>query len=175
VELGFEPLVSPERAAAREERNLSSERQHMIDALFNDVRMRRQAEALARVRQWLEKAAPHQLAGDVKAIVQAGASWTEKRGFIALLRSLAPLLISMRQPALAFAAVEAGLAAAPGFTLEQEADAITMIRYALQTGRKRLAATLVANFMVGVANQGTTPGAELLALQAQLKGLPEKQ
>jgi hypothetical protein len=171
VELGFEPLVSPERVALREEHHVSAQRQNMIDTLFGQVRSRHQVEALANVRQWLEKAAPHQLPGDVKAILTAGASWSEKRGFALLLREMAPLLISMRQPGLAFAAVEAGLAAAPGFTLEQEGAAVMMIRYALQTGRKRLAATLLANFMSSAANQAA-PGAELLELRDRLQKEP---
>jgi hypothetical protein len=174
VELGFEPLVSPERAALRVEQDVSAQRQHMIDAVFGEVRVRRQAEAVATVRQWLEKSPPHQVPGDVKAILAAGASWTEKRGFSLLLRDLAPLLISMRQPALAFAAVEAGLAAAPGFTLQQESAAVMMIRYALQTGRKRLAATMLANFMAGAANPANpqSPGPELLELQELLQKAP---
>lgn len=170
VELGFEPLVSPERTALREEQDLHAQRQRMIDAIYNLVQMRRPVEALATVRQWLEGAASHHLPADVKAILLAGANWSEKRGFVALLRGLAPLLISMRQPGLAFAAVEAGLAAAPGFTLEQESDALRMIRFALQTGRKRMAATLLAN-LEGAPNQGT-PGTELLELRAQLRNEP---
>ena len=117
---------------------------------------------------WLEKTPPHQLAGDVKAVLSAGAAWPDKRGFALLMRDLAPVLISMRQPAQAFAAVEAGLAAAPGFTLEQENAAVLMMRYALQTGRKRLAATLLANFMARGPRSGE-PGPALLELQSQLQ------
>jgi hypothetical protein len=167
VELGFEPLVSPERAALREEQDVSAQRQQMIDTVFGHVRVHHQADALAAVRSWLEKAAPHQLPADVKALLAAGTSWSEKRGFALLTRDLAPLLISMRQPALAFAAVEAGLAASPAFTLERESDAILMIRYAVQTGRKRLAATLLTNFMTATSRAGA-PGPALLELQSQL-------
>jgi hypothetical protein len=171
VELGFEPLVSPERAAQRDELDLSAQRQRMIDTVFGELRVRRQSEAFATVRQWLEKTPPHQLPGDVKVILAAGANWSEKRGFALLLRDLAPLLISLRQPGLAFTAVEAGLAVAPGFTLETESAAVMMIRYALQTGRKRLAATLLANFMTGAAHHGS-PGPELLELRDLLQKAP---
>jgi hypothetical protein len=147
---------------------LTAERQRVIDALYIDVKMRRTDNALATARNWLEKAAPHQLPGDVKAFLTAGASWSEPRGYVALLRDLAPLLLSMRQPALAFQTVEAGLSAFPGFTLERENDAVRMIRHALQSGRKRLAATLLANFIGSAANQGT-PGEELRELCAQLR------
>ena len=169
VELGFVPLVSPEREAERAESNRSGELQRMIDTVFGEVRMRRPDKALDIVRRWLEGAAPHQMPGDVKTILAAGAAWSEKRSFISLLRTLAPLLLSMRQPQLAFAAVEAGLAAAPGFTLEQEGDAAAIIRYALQTGRKRLAASLLSNFES--ASQAS-PGPELLQLRAHLQQLP---
>jgi len=167
VELGFEPLVSPERVAEREAQDVAAQRQRMIDSVFGQMRVRHQAEAVATVRQWLEKSAAHQVPGDVKALLAAGSTWPEQRGFAQLLRELAPLLISMRQPAVAFAAVEAGLAAEPGFTLQQESAAVMMMRYALQTGRKRLAATLLANFTA--ANSGAQPGPALADLRAQLE------
>jgi hypothetical protein len=167
VELGFEPLVSPERKAAREQHDLLAQRQRMIDTLFSQVRMRRQTDALATAREWLEKAEAHQLPDDVQAILAAGAKWSETKGFTALLRALAPLLLTMRQPALAFATVEAGLATTPGFTLERQEDALRMIRYALQTGRKRVAATLLASFIASGTNVDLQ-SADLKELQLQL-------
>ncbi len=147
LELGFEPLVSPEREQERGERQHTARRQEMIDGLFRAVRARRHSDAVTSVRLWIEQATPRQLPGDVQAILEAGARWSEPRGFALLLRGLVPQLLSLRQPGLAFAAVEAALAAAPSFTPEQESDAVAMTRYALQTGRKRLAATLLANYM----------------------------
>jgi hypothetical protein len=167
VELGFEPRVSPERVAERVAQDLTAQRQHMIDTLFTEVRSRQHAAALKRVREWLNQTAPHQVAGDVKAILEAGAKWSEPRGLLALLRDLVPLLLSMRQPALALAAVEAALVASTTFAPADEGDAVAVIRHALQTGRRRLAATLLGNFMNNTAAQHA-PGPELLALKNAL-------
>jgi hypothetical protein len=171
LDLGFVPRVSPERAEERVDQQRATQRQHMIDGLYRDLRVRESAKAIASARQWIEQAGPQQLHGDVKAILEAGSRWNEPRGFAQLLRSLIPQLLSMRQPGLAFAAVEAGLAAAPSFTPEQEGEAIAMIRFAIQTGRKRLAATLLANFTGSPACKGT-PGPELAQLRAQLHNDP---
>ncbi len=171
LDLGFVPRVSPERVEEQREQERIAERQRMIDGLYRDLRVREPARALASARQWIEQAGSQQLSDDVRAILDAGARWSEPRGFAQLMRGLVPQLLSMRQLALAFAAVEAGLAAAPGFTPEQEGDAIAVIRYAMQTGRKRLAATLLANFTGSAACKGT-PGPELQELRARLHNEP---
>ncbi|MEO6080839.1 MAG: hypothetical protein ABIQ86_13840 [Steroidobacteraceae bacterium] len=173
VDLGFVPLVSPERVEQRKEDQRMAQRQHMIDGLYSDLRSRESARAVASARLWIEQAGPQQVPGDVKAILDAGAHWSEPRGVALLMRGLVPQLLSMRQPGLAFAAVEAGLTAVPAFTPEQEGDAVAMIRYALQSGRKRLAATLLANFMGSSAN-ASTPGPELLELRARLHNQPSE-
>ncbi len=155
LDLGFVPRVSPERVEEQREQERIAERQRMIDGLYRDLRVREPARALASARQWIEQAGSQQLSDDVRAILDAGARWSEPRGFAQLMRGLVPQLLSMRQLALAFAAGGSGLAAAPGFTPEQEGDAIAVIRYAMQTGRKRLAATLLANFTGSAACKGT--------------------
>lgn len=173
VELGFEPLVSPERVAERAASDQAAQRQRVIDAMFTDVRTRQHGSALNRLREWLSQAPSHQIAGDVRAIIAAGANWSESRGYLTLLRGMVPLLLSMRQPALALAAAEAALTTSPTFAPAEEADAVAVIRQALQTGRRRLAATLLANFTNNTAAQHQT-GAEMLALRAQLQSEPAK-
>jgi hypothetical protein len=171
VDLGFVPRASPERKEERVEKERATQRQQLIDGLYRDLRVREPARAIASAKQWIEQAGQQQLHGDVKAILDAGARWNEPRGFAQLLRSLIPQLLSMRQPGLAFAAVEAGINALPGFTPEQESEAIAMIRFAIQTGRKRLAATLLANFTASTNFKGT-PGPELAELRARLHNEP---
>jgi hypothetical protein len=171
LDLGFEPRMSPERAEMRVDGERLAERQRLIDGLYRDLRVREPARAIANAQQWLAACSPQQLPGDVHAILAAALQWTEPRGLQLLLRSLIPQLQQMRQPGLAFAAVEAGLAAAPTFSPEQEHDAITAIRFAMQTGRKRIAATLLTNFMGSSAYKGP-PGPELLELCTRLQVQP---
>ncbi len=171
LDLGFEPRVSPERVEMRGEQEREAQRQRMIDGLYRDLRVREPARAIADARSWIEAASPQQLPGDVQAILAAAAHWTEPRGLQLLLRSLIPQLLSMRQPGLAFAAVETGLAAASNFTPEKESDAVAAIRFALQTGRKRVAATLLTNFLRSTSYQGM-PGPELQELCTRLQVEP---
>ncbi len=171
LDLGFEPRMSPERFEMRSEQDRMAQRQSMIDGLYRNLRVREPARAVADARQWIERASPQQLPGDVQAILDAGTHWAEPRGQQLLLRGLIPQLQALKQPALAFAAVEAGLAAAPTFTPELESDAIAAMRYAMQTGRKRVAATLLSNFMRSASFKGP-PGPELLELCTRLQVEP---
>ncbi|MEO6185970.1 MAG: hypothetical protein ABIP38_09700 [Steroidobacteraceae bacterium] len=168
MELGFQPKVSPERTEERLAHERGLERQRMIDGLYRDVRVREPDRAIASMKQWLAAAAPTDLRSDVLAILTAGASWSEPRGFSQLLRGLIPPLIAMKQLPLAFAAAEAGMSANPAFTPGAESEAIAMIRFAQATGRKRTAVTLLANFMDSIAGKAE-PGSELLALRDRLR------
>lgn len=171
VELGFVPLVSPERIDERKEDQRIAERQRVIDGLYVELRGNEPARALASARQWIETLPSQHVTSDVRALIDAGSRWSEPRRYSALLRGLLPQLLSRRQQGMAFAAAEAGLAAMPTFAPEQEADTIALVRYALQTGRKRLAATLLENFMA-TARSPSPPGAELLELRARLRNEP---
>lgn len=147
TELGFEPRISPDKADRREEEDRLAERQRMIDRLYTDLRTRDYARAATNTRQWFEKTDPHLVAGDVRAILEAGTRWPEPRSLARLLQGMVPQLLALRQPAAAFTAVEAAVIATPEFTLAQENEALAMIRFAMQTGRNRLAATLLTNFI----------------------------
>lgn len=165
-ELGFEPRQSPERIAQREEEDRHDGRQHFIDELYRDLRVRESARAAASAAQWLRSAAPAHLKGDLHAILEAGTRWNEPREYPRFLRGLIPALLELKQPALAFVVAEAGLAAAAGFAPATEADAITLIRYAQQTGRRLRARALLTNFLA-TAN-GAPASSELQALAAEL-------
>jgi hypothetical protein len=167
TELGFEPKVSPERTEQRLAHERSLERQRMIDSLYRDARVREPDRATATVSKWLSAAAPRDLRDEVGAILQAGASWSEPRAFGLLLRGMIPQLIDLKQLPLALAAAEAGLNVNPAFTPAAESQAVALIRYAQQTGRRRIAATLLSNFMNSISGKAA-PGAELLALRDRL-------
>jgi len=164
-ELDFEPRNSPERIAQREEDARRAQRQQVFDGLYKDLRVRESARATTEAARWFRAAAPEHLKGDVHALLQAGTRWNEPREYPRLLRGLMPVMLELKQPALALSLADAGIAVAPGFAPATESDALTLIRYAQQTGRKRLALSLLDNYL-GAAS--ATPGAELQALQAAL-------
>ena len=166
-ELGFEPRVSPERIAERVESERHAERQRFVDELYKDLRVRESARAAGNAARWLRASRPEHLKGDLHAILEAGRKWSEPREYPRMLRGLIPVMLEMKQPALAFSLVEAGLAAAPDFAPAAEAEALQLIRYAQHTGRKRAARQVLENFLG--AKSASPPGAQLLALKSAME------
>lgn len=168
IELGFAARISPERRAEVQENARRAERQRLLDHVFGQLRGHDAPRAAAEVAQWLRQAAAHDLHGDVQAILGAGKAWNEPFEFARLLQGLLPVLLQLRQPALAFSVVEAGLATHAAFTSADEATAVTLIEYGMQTSRRRTATRLLHNFL---ARPGCTltPGSRLAALREALQ------
>lgn len=169
MDLGFEPRFSPERGEQRAAQERALERQRMIDGLYRDLRVREPERAITAMNQWLAAAAPTDLHHQVFAILAAGAKWGEPRGFSQLLRGMIQQLLVLKQLPLAFAALEAGMKVNHSFTPSAESQTIALISYAQQTGRKRVAVTLLTSFLSSIAGQ-SEPSAELLALRDRLAG-----
>jgi hypothetical protein len=169
-ELGFEPRLSPERTAERVESERHAERQRFVDELYKDLRVRESARAAGNAERWLRASRPEHLKGDLHAILEAGRKWSEPREYPRMLRGLIPVMLEMKQPALAFSLVEAGLAAAPDFAPAAEAEALQLVRYAQHTGRKRAARQVLGNFLV--ATSASPPSAQLLALKSAMEDEP---
>jgi hypothetical protein len=168
LELGFEPIVSPERKADVEDAERVERRQQFIDGVYKDLRVREAKRATANVTDWLRNAPQRAVSGDVQAILVAGRGWNlPPREYPRFLRDLLPTLLALRQPAAAWSLVEAGLAAAPEFAPADEPTAVAIIQYALQSGRRRAAAQLLENFL---KREGAAPaGPELSALRVKLQ------
>jgi hypothetical protein len=167
LELGFEPRISPERAAERIESERLAQRQHFIDGLYKDLRVREAQRAVSSARQWLGAARPAELAVDLHAILAAGRNWAEPREYPRLLQGLLTVLREMRQPGLACTVAEAGLTVTPAFAPAQEDDAIALVGYALDTGRRRTATRLLENYLKRL-EPGSEPGPQLAALRARV-------
>lgn len=167
-ELGFEPRQSPERIAQREEEERRGARQQFVDGLYKDLRVRESARATASAARWLRESRTEHLKGDVHAILQAGVQWNEPREYPRFLRGLLPLLLELKQPMLAMAIVDAGLAAASGFAPATESETVALVHYAQHTGRRRVAQTLLQNYLKTAP--ADKPSEALRALQATLNG-----
>lgn len=170
IELGFEPRRSPERIEAREDTERVLRRQQMIDGLYRDLRVHESARATRNAQEWFAAAPPTQLASDVHALLEAGRVWPEPVEYPRLLRGLLPVMLELKQPALAITVATTGLAAHPDFAPAEETTAVTLIGYALQTGRRRAALQLLDNYLRG-PGQKQPPGAALLALRDQLRAV----
>jgi hypothetical protein len=166
-ELGFDPRISPERAAQRLESERVAQLQGFLDGIYNDLRIRETKRAIANVRQWLTGLQPDLLPGDVHAILAAGRLWTKLREYPRLLQAMVPVLLDLKQPALAYAIAETGLSIDSGFGAIEESDTTALVGYALATGRRRAATQLLDNYLQrGSAER--EPGPQLAALRACL-------
>jgi hypothetical protein len=166
-ELGFEPRVSPERAAQRQENERVARLQVLLDTVYNDLRIRETKRAIGTVRQWLGALPSGELASDVHAILTAGRQWGKLREYPFLLQGLVPVLLELKQPALAYAVAEAGLSTNTSFGAAEENDTAALVGYALATGRRRAATQLLDNYLQRGGAQ-RDPGPQLAALQARL-------
>jgi hypothetical protein len=168
LELAFEPRVSPERVADARQAVRIEHRQKFLDGLYNDLRMRETKRGIANVKQWLTDTEPNERASDLHAVLTAGRNWNELREYPRLLQGLVPVLLELKQPALAFAVAETGLNTHPGFAPAAEADAVALANYALATGRRRGAAQLLENYLQR-PDAPTEPSPQLAELRARLQ------
>ena len=168
IELAFDPRTSPERKADLAEAERVAGRQQFLDGLYNDLRVRETKRAIASTRQWLAERGPSERIDDLHAILKAGGSWKELREYPRLLQGLVPVLIELKQPALAYTVAEAVLGANPGFIADSEADATELVGYALATGRRRRAAQLLENYLRR-PGASAEPGPQLAALRSRLQ------
>jgi hypothetical protein len=152
-ELGFEPIVDPESKALRAETERQRERQKAIDEFYGAIRVRETARATAALEGWLGRCTPAQRAVDVDYFIQRAASWTEQKGLATLVRAVIGHALQTRQGALAVIALEAGLAKLPAFSLDDPKQAEALAVAARQSGRRRLAATVLDNYAAAHAEQ----------------------
>jgi hypothetical protein len=130
--------------------------------------VREPARAAGNAARWLRASKPEHLKADLHAILEAGRAWSEPREYPRMLRGLIPHLLEMKQPALAFSLVEAGLAKAADFAPATEAETVQLIRYAQHTGRRRAARQVLENYLG--AKSSAPPGEALLALKSAMEG-----
>jgi hypothetical protein len=166
LELGFEPVSSPERELEQVEIERQLRRQKVFDDVYGKLRVRETPKAIAAAREWFESLPNIELQRDLAALLEASRSWGEPRLFGNFAQGLVTLFLAARQPGLALATAEEAARQASGFAPAMESDAIALAQYAQQTGRKGVARTLLRNFSAKLKDQ--SPGADLLALQRQL-------
>lgn len=168
LELGFDPRHSPERIEEKLDAERAARRQQFLDELHKDLRARKSDRAIDSARSWLAAADAKALPIEVQALVEAGKTWAEQRDYPLLLQGLLPPLLQRKQAGLACRVAEAGLASAAEFRARSEAETASLVRYALETGRRRTASRLLENYLAR-AGDGFKPGTDLAALQERLQ------
>ena len=145
IELGFEPLNSPESRVVRETKEHVSRRQAMLDSVYTSMHAGNLIEGPKRLREWLESP-DLQLVPDTDAIIAQALTWQKDRAVAETLRVVVNHCVGRRELAPALAAAEAALGRVPAFSTATENDAATLAGYASQTGRRGLARKLLDNY-----------------------------
>ena len=166
LEVGFEPVSSPERELEQVEIERQLRRQKVFDDVYRKLRVRETPKALAAIQAWLEPLPNLELQRDVAALLEASRYWSEPKAFGKLAQGLITQLLVTRQPGLALAVAAEAARQASGFAPALESDAIALAQYAQQTGRKGDARALLQNFSAKLKDG--LPGADLLRLQQKL-------
>jgi hypothetical protein len=135
--------------------------------VYRKLRVRETSKAIAAAREWFEPLPNIELQRDLAALLEASRSWTEPRAFGNFAQGLITQLLAARQPGLALALAEEATRQASAFAPALQDEAVELARYALQTGRRSTARTLLGNFSATLKDQAA--GAELLALQERLR------
>lgn len=166
LELSFEPAISPERTAARQQKELDSVRQQALDDFYGAIRAREPARAAAGLTKWLSSAGGARLAVDVEAMIDEASRWPDQRGLATLVRAVVAQSLTARQNALAVRAMELGLTHQPTLALDSADDAAALATLARQGSRRRLGAIVLDNYARTQAGGLLPP--ELAALRKDL-------
>ena len=146
MELGFEPISTPEREQEQAETERQLRRQRMFDDVYRKLRVRETPKAIAAAREWLEPLPPIEMQRDMTALLEASRSWTEPKAFANFAQGMITQLMAARQQGLALATVEEATRQVRHFTPSMEAEVVELARYAIQTGRKRVGAHAAEEF-----------------------------
>jgi hypothetical protein len=160
LELAFEPRNSPERQAERAEQERLGRRQQAFDEIYGALRVREAERAAGVLQGWLDANQGTALARDVDALLAHSDSWAEKRGLATLLRRVVSHGLRTRQPDLAIAAAEAGVARIAGFTVDTPEELAALTLQARHGGRRRLAEALRDNFAATRPDNSPPPEAD---------------
>jgi pentatricopeptide repeat protein len=140
-QLGFEPSLSPERTAAREETERNKLRARMIDEVFQQVRMGKHVEATRPLAQWLKDLDGATAALDAQHIASQALGW-ESAGLHTIASTLIRHLLRAGRPDTALTIYERLRQRMPGLTLDSADDLRTLADYAESAGRTELATSM---------------------------------
>jgi hypothetical protein len=143
LELGFEPRISPERAQEKIDAERLQRRQKMIEAVYIPIRVADFTRASVPLKQWFSEVERKHIAGDVDAVIAQASMWPERRGLATVARTLIGHLIESKQSLLALKVAEATMKHLPDMALGTEQEMLTLAQLAQQTGRRKLALSLL--------------------------------
>lgn len=143
-ELGFEPTHSPEREAAKADRERQREIDQLIDRIFAEWRGGAYGNAWRTIERHLQHSASP--GDDLRALFERAEQWPDRRLSHRLAQELLPQLLAARRTGDALNIVRSQLRVDPHFKPLASGDAIKLIELARDAGDRRSARTLLAGF-----------------------------
>ncbi|MGC4028972.1 MAG: hypothetical protein QM696_08885 [Steroidobacteraceae bacterium] len=162
--LAFSPRHSAERTQERRDAEHAQALQAMIDDSYKSTRARRPQDLAVTLDRWFAQTPSAAQHADAMALMQAATQWSDPAGAKLLRHLLVERLGALPNLALAAQLAEEMLRTEPGFAPQSSALTASLVGYARQTGRRRLAATLLHNALQRCPE---TERAALLTLQQE--------
>ena len=160
-ELGFEPEHSPERRAARDERDLERDRARFLDQVFAEYRSGSRKNALQSIR---ERAASTAIPADeYRWIYHRTSAWPDPRLASSIAQDLLPLLLATQRNGEALEILRERLNADANFRLASAEPVLRLVELARAAGDRPLARTLLRDFDTHFQDDAARRRASLLA------------
>lgn len=143
LELGIEYRTLQEHIAARTERELTSQRNHMMDHAYMKFRVGKPSEGWQEILSWLTARGAGADPADAlllehRAVLAIAARWDDVRPADRLTNDLVELYFARRQSGRALDVVEARLASNPKFRPAQNAHTLRLAELAAAAGKRAL-------------------------------------
>jgi hypothetical protein len=140
--LGYEPSKSPERAAARAEKERQQVRARMVDDVFQLVRIGKHVDATAPLARWLNDTDPEHVSKDSYYVAEQALRWEAPAALNTIGSTLIRHLMRYGRPDAALAVFEILRKKAPNFTMDSGTDLRTLAEFAESNGHEELAQSM---------------------------------
>jgi len=146
LQLGFEPVHSPEREAERAAAAHRRELDRLLEAVYGGIRLHDYERAGALLADWAQAADDAAALRDGPAFVQRALSWNDARGLALVASRVAARLLRGGSVGAALDAVGVALPRAPMLRLATDAEQFALAQAARADGRRALAMGLLKRF-----------------------------
>ncbi len=144
AELGFEPVHSPERAAAKAERERQREIDHLIDRIFAEWRGGAYGNAWRTIEKHLSGSA--RPSDELQVLFQRASQWPDQRLAHRLAQELIPHLLAARRTGDALKIARSQLKVDVNFRPLKSEDTLKLIELARDGGDRHTARMLLVGF-----------------------------
>jgi hypothetical protein len=146
LQLGFEPIHSPERTAARAAAEHARASDRLLEEIYGGIRLHNYARAGELLDDWAARVDDTAAARDAHGFVQRALAWHDARGLALVAARLAARLLRAGNNAAALDLIAVALPRAPMLRMASDADQFALALAARADGRRALVAALLARF-----------------------------